>query len=104
MREFTSEDDLKTFDGWMRYQGFDKSSLDAEQLQVCKKMFDHIGHRGATRPKVGLMKLRAAEGEHRYAVALRNITAKWSHAAHDWKEAMNQFAILYQDRFTRVQA
>ena len=37
-------------------------------------------------------------------LALRNITAKWGHAAHDWKEAMNQFAILYQDRFTRVQA
>ena len=37
-------------------------------------------------------------------LALRNITAKWSHAAHDWKAAMNQFAILYQDRFTRRQA
>ena len=37
-------------------------------------------------------------------LALRNITAKWSHAAHDWKAAMNQFAILYQDRFTRAQA
>jgi len=37
-------------------------------------------------------------------LALRNITAKWSHAAHDWKQAMNQFAILYQDRFTRPQA
>ena len=37
-------------------------------------------------------------------LALRNITAKWSHAAHDWKEAMNQFAILYQDRFARPQA
>jgi putative transposase len=37
-------------------------------------------------------------------LALRNITAKWSHAAHDWKQAMNQFAILYQDRFTRTQA
>jgi putative transposase len=37
-------------------------------------------------------------------LALRNITAKWSHAAHDWKQAMNQFAILYQDRFTRAQA
>jgi transposase-like protein len=35
-------------------------------------------------------------------LALRNITAGWSHAAHDWKEAMNQFAILYQDRFTRA--
>lgn len=37
-------------------------------------------------------------------LALRNITAKWSHAAHDWKAAMNQFAILYQDRFTQPQA
>jgi len=37
-------------------------------------------------------------------LALRNITAKWSHAARDWKVAMNQFAILYQDRFTRPQA
>jgi transposase-like protein len=37
-------------------------------------------------------------------LALRNITAKWSHAAHDWKEAMNQFAILYQDRFTQAHA
>ena len=37
-------------------------------------------------------------------LALRNITADWSRAAHDWKAAMNQFAILYQDRFTRPQA
>ena len=35
-------------------------------------------------------------------LALRNITAHWSRAAHDWKAAMNQFAILYQDRFTHA--
>lgn len=34
-------------------------------------------------------------------LALRNITAKWSRSAHDWKQAMNQFAILYADRFSR---
>jgi putative transposase len=33
-------------------------------------------------------------------LALRNITAAWGHAAHDWKTAMIQFAILYPDRFT----
>mgnify|MGYP003337745137 FL=1 len=33
-------------------------------------------------------------------LALRNITADWGRAAHDWKAAMNQFAILYRDRFT----
>jgi transposase-like protein len=32
-------------------------------------------------------------------LALRNITADWGKAAHHWKEAMNQFAILYGDRF-----
>ena len=34
-------------------------------------------------------------------LALRNITADWGRAAKDWKEAMNQFAILYEDRFTK---
>ena len=32
-------------------------------------------------------------------LALRNITADWGKAAHNWKEAMNQFAILYDERF-----
>jgi len=34
-------------------------------------------------------------------LALRNITAAWSRATRDWKEAMNKFAILYDDRFLR---
>jgi len=33
-------------------------------------------------------------------LVLRNITAGWKRAAHDWKAAMNQFAILYEERFT----
>lgn len=33
-------------------------------------------------------------------LALRNITADWGRAAREWKAAMNQFAILYADRFT----
>ena len=32
-------------------------------------------------------------------LALRNITSEWSRPAHDWKLAMNQFAILYEERF-----
>jgi len=32
-------------------------------------------------------------------LALRNITAGWSRATRDWKAAMNQFAILYAERF-----
>ena len=34
-------------------------------------------------------------------LGLRNITANWGSAAPDWKSAMNQFAILYGDRFIR---
>jgi transposase-like protein len=33
-------------------------------------------------------------------LALRNITADWTRAAKEWREAMNQFAILYDERFT----
>jgi transposase-like protein len=35
-------------------------------------------------------------------LALRNITADWSRAAKEWKLAMNQFAILYEERFTQA--
>jgi putative transposase len=35
-------------------------------------------------------------------LALRNITADWSRASRDWKEAMNQFAIIYDDRFAKA--
>ncbi|OHC99590.1 MAG: transposase [Sphingomonadales bacterium RIFCSPLOWO2_12_FULL_63_15] len=37
-------------------------------------------------------------------LALRNITADWGRAAKEWKEAMNQFAIAYGERFTRPAA
>lgn len=37
-------------------------------------------------------------------LALRNITAEWGRAAPDWKSAMNQFAILYADRFIKSAA
>ena len=37
-------------------------------------------------------------------LALRNITATWGKAANYWRLAMNQFAILYEDRFTTPKA
>ncbi len=36
--------------------------------------------------------------------ALRSITAEWGRAAPNWAMAMDQFAILHRDRFTRPQA
>lgn len=35
-------------------------------------------------------------------LVLRNITKNWGRAANHWKSAMNQFAILYQDHFTKT--
>jgi putative transposase len=34
-------------------------------------------------------------------LALRNITKTWDRGANSWKAAMTQFAILYEDRFTK---
>ena len=34
-------------------------------------------------------------------LALRNITLQWGHRVAAWETAMNQFAILYEDRFTK---
>jgi transposase-like protein len=35
-------------------------------------------------------------------LVLRNITADWHRAAPHWKAAMNQFAIVYEERFTKA--
>lgn len=35
-------------------------------------------------------------------LALRNVTAKWKNTAREWKAALSQFAILFEDRFAAV--
>jgi putative transposase len=35
-------------------------------------------------------------------LALRNITANWARASPHWKAAMNQFAVVYKERFTQT--
>src|SRR5690349_21771368 len=78
LAEFISEDDLHTFEGWMRYQGFgDPSALGQEELVKWRGYFDESMERSAAVPKVGLMKLRATPGEHRYGVAIRDGADLW---------------------------
>ena len=70
--KFISEDDLSTFEGWLRYQAIDPVALLPEQLAVWQRIFADNRERAARQPKIGRMKLRPlAPGEYRYAVAVR---------------------------------
>jgi hypothetical protein len=75
--EFISEDDLATFEGWMKYQGFDDvATLAPDQLEMWRGLFDET-HKAPT-PKVGLMKLPPlVPSEYRYAVAIREGSDLW---------------------------
>ena len=35
-------------------------------------------------------------------LALRNVTAKWTNAGREWKAALNQFAVMFAERFAAV--
>jgi len=75
MQDFISEDDLDTFEGWLRYQAVDLATIPADQLTPWRELYDEMKAARAATPKVGLMKLRP--GEHRYAVALRDGADLW---------------------------
>jgi hypothetical protein len=57
MQEFIGEDDLETFEGWVRYQGFDATTLAPDELAEWRDMFDKLRKDTLAIPKVGLMKL-----------------------------------------------
>jgi hypothetical protein len=71
MSHFISEDDLKTFEGWLKYQGYDPAMLEPDDLAKWRRIFDEI--RARPNAKVGLMKLGASvPGDRIYAVAVRD--------------------------------
>jgi hypothetical protein len=78
VQEFISEDDLDTFEGWLKYQGFfGAATATPEELAMWREVFDKGRERRLANPKVGLMKLQPVPGEHRYAVALREGSDLW---------------------------
>jgi hypothetical protein len=77
VQEFISEDELRTFDGWLRYQGFDAATTAPDELAMWRGIFDEVRKRSLAIPKVGLMKLQPVPGEHRYAVAVREGSDLW---------------------------
>jgi hypothetical protein len=77
MDDFISEDDLLTFEGWLRYQAADPTAITPEQLTEWQGLFDELVERRKTGPKVGLMKLQPVPGEQKYAVAIRDGSDLW---------------------------
>jgi hypothetical protein len=74
--EFVSEDDLATFEGWLRFQRFDATTATPDELELWRGLFDE-GQKKASL-KVGLMKFPPLiEGERRYAVAIRDGSDLW---------------------------
>jgi hypothetical protein len=71
MSHFISEDDLKTFEGWLKYQGYDPEILASDDLAKWRQLFDEISKRPDS--KVGLMKLGSSvPGDRIYGVAVRD--------------------------------
>lgn len=77
MVQFLSEDDLKTFDGWLHFQGIDPTRTSSAELAMWRGFFSEGQEQALTIPKVGRMKLKPASGEHRYAVAIREGDNLW---------------------------
>ena len=77
MRKFVSEDDIKTFEGWLSgAQGINPVALKPDQLAQWRDIFDEITKNSI--PKVGLMKLGPVPaGQRRYAVAVREGSNLW---------------------------
>jgi hypothetical protein len=78
MADFTDEDHLKTFDGWLKYQAIDTAAMTPEDLARWRRAFDDIQARVAATPKVGRMKLQPLpSGAYRYAVAVEDGADLW---------------------------
>lgn len=73
MDECISEDDLKSFDGWLRYQAIDATEITPEELETWRGLFEDARQRSAVNPNVELMKLQPVPGEYRYAVVVRDL-------------------------------
>jgi hypothetical protein len=78
VREFISEDDLQTFEVWLKEnQGIDPAMLEPNDLAQWRSIHQDVMAKCAATPKVGLMKLHAGPGEYLYAVAIREDSNLW---------------------------
>ena len=75
MSEFISEDDLNTFEGWLKYQAVDPATLTPAELKQWGSWFDE--GQSSKDPKMGLLKLKGRPGERLYGVAVREDGNLW---------------------------
>ena len=76
-RPFISEDDLDTFEGWLRYQAVDISKMSPDEMLHWRSVFDEVMREKAALTRVGRMKLKMTPGEYHYAVAVRDGDDLW---------------------------
>jgi hypothetical protein len=76
MDDFISEDDLLTFEGFLKYQGVPATSAPAD-LKMWRGYFEEAKWLHEASPKIGLMKLQPIPGEQKYAVAIRDGSYLW---------------------------
>lgn len=77
MRDFISEDDLLTFEGWLRSQAVDISTTPTEELALWRRYYDETRKQALATPKVGLISHRPIRGEDRYAIAVKEDSDLW---------------------------
>jgi hypothetical protein len=71
--EFVGEDDLGSFEGWLKYQAAGEAT--PKELEQLRAIYERAREISLATPKVGLMKFKP--GEHRYAVAVCNASDLW---------------------------
>jgi hypothetical protein len=75
--DFISEDDLLTFVGYMKYQGYDPAMIPPEEIEMWRNIFDEVMRLRESSPKIGTMNLRPEPDGRRYAVAIRDGADLW---------------------------
>ena len=72
-----SEDDLNTFEGFLRLQAVDPLTATPDELAMFRRFFDEAMAIKSATPKLGALKFKAIPGELRYAVAVRAGSDLW---------------------------
>ncbi|MEJ2626917.1 MAG: hypothetical protein P8Z80_21225, partial [Pseudolabrys sp.] len=98
MNDFISEDDLNTFEGFLRSQGIDSAKATAEELCAWRSIFDETVYLRSVTPKMGVLTLKRP-GDRLYAVSVREDGELWLSL---WvkRSKKGEFFVMYprQDR------